>query len=542
MMKVTNDFYKQFEEMCLKLDKVLEENNKLKNNQKNEMIEELKKQHKEEIRLLKEELKNEAKENKKILKENLKNIRLSFRIEKEDLKDTIKSLEKTIEEKDKTIKKLLDEIDRLKNQINKNSNNSSKPSSTNISTPKKKTGANLYNYRKKTNKKPGGQKGHTGYSLSKEKIEQLIKDKKIEVKEIYHKTNNRNKKDIVKYRLGLNISVYAEKHIFKHDENSKDILPKEFYTDVTYDNKIKALCVELGTYNVVAYDRMSDFFNVISNGILTISNGTLVNFNKEFSNNSKSILDNFETEILNSEIIFTDETSGKYNKSNIYVRNYSNEKTVLYKSHKRKGHRAIKDQDILTKFSGGIVHDHDTTMYSYGTKHYECIIHLGRYLEEIIENVKNISWPRYLKKLLFEINKKRKQLINQDINCFTDEEIKNYEMKYDEIIALSKKENEDINSSFYKSKARTLSNRCEKYKENHLAFIKDFNVPFDNNLSERELRIIKTKTKVSGGFRSEDGCENYCNIISIINTAKKRNINPFKAIISVFNKQNIFAC
>ena len=47
---------------------------------------------------------------------------------------------------------------------------------------------------------------------------------------------------------------------------------------------------------------------------------------------------------------------------------------------------------------------------------------------------------------------------------------------------------------------------------------------------------------MSGGFRSEDGCENYCNIISIINTAKKRNINPFKAILSVFNKENIFAC
>ena len=81
---------------------------------------------------------------------------------------------------------------------------------------------------------------------------------------------------------------------------------------------------------------------------------------------------------------------------------------------------------------------------------------------------------------------------------------------------------------------------CEKYKDNHLAFVKDLNVPFDNNLSERELRIVKTKTKVSGGFRSENGCENYCNILSIINTAKKRNINPFKAIISVFSNDDIF--
>ena len=145
-------------------------------------------------------------------------------------------------------------------------------------------------------------------------------------------------------------------------------------------------------YNVVAYDRMSDFFNVISNEILKISNGTLVIFVNEFSSKSEIILNKFENEILNSETIYTDETGSKYNKSNIYVRNYSNEKTVLYKNHRKKGHKAIKDQNILTKFTGGIVHDHDTTMYSYGTKHYEYIIHLCRYLEEIIENVDNIAW------------------------------------------------------------------------------------------------------------------------------------------------------
>ena len=47
-------------------------------------------------------------------------------------------------------------------------------------------------------------------------------------------------------------------------------------------------------------------------------------------------------------------------------------------------------------------------MYSYGTKHYECIIHLGRYLEEIIENVSNVTWSKSLKDLLFEIYNERK--------------------------------------------------------------------------------------------------------------------------------------
>lgn len=48
--------------------------------------------------------------------------------------------------------------------------------------------------------------------------------------------------------------------------------------------------------------------------------------------------------------------------------------------------------------------------------------------------------------------------------------------------------------------------------------------------------------KVSGGFRSESECDNYCDTFSIINTVKKRGIDVFKTIESVFNNKNIFTC
>lgn len=119
MKGYVNDFYRQFEELSLKLDSILEEN-----------------------KLLKKEL---QKVKKDLLKE--------FKIEKDELKETIVNLTKQLEEANKMNEKLQNEIDRLKNQNNKNSSNSSKPSSTNIVTPKSKTGANLYNYRKKSNRK-----------------------------------------------------------------------------------------------------------------------------------------------------------------------------------------------------------------------------------------------------------------------------------------------------------------------------------------------------------------------------------------------------
>lgn len=307
---------------------------------------------------------------------------------------TIDQLKKVLQEKDEKIELLLEENEKLKNKNNKNSNNSSKPSSTNMVTPKKKTGANLYNYRVKTEKKIGGQIGHKGHNLDKKQVDKLIDENKIKVKTITHTIKGSKKKQpTVKYRVELEIRPYVEKHIFKYDENVLETLPKEFYTDVTYGNSIKTLSIHLGCYNVIAYDRLSDFFCVISNNVLNISNGTLVNFVNEFGRKREETIKVLETNFLNGTKGFTDETGTKFNKKKLYIRNYSNEENVVYKVHKHKGHAPIKEDNILPRFCGGIMGDHDTTLYSYGTRNYECNIHLGRYLMELMENIPDTKWP-----------------------------------------------------------------------------------------------------------------------------------------------------
>lgn len=476
--------------------------------------------------------------NKKLDKLMLENKKQSLTIYNLNLE--IKKLNSELKEANELNIKLQEEIDRLKNKNNKNSTNSSKPSSTNITTPKKKTGANLYNYRTKTNKSVGGQIGHKGTNLSKTKVEDLIQNEKIEVKTIYHTIKGNENKEIVKYRLGIEIKPYVEKHIFKCSPKSKETMPKEFYTDVTYDNSIKALSIELGSYNVISYDRLSDFFSVVTNNLINISTGTLVNFVKEFSKKSKETINNLTTNILNGKNLYTDETGTKFKKKNIYVRNYSNKETVIYKAHKNKGHNPIIEDNILTSFCGGIMGDHDTALYSYGTRNYECNIHLGRYLEELIQNVTNISWSCKMKELIFKINNTKKIAIEYELNKFDSNKIKEYEKEYDEILKSALEENKNIKSSFYKDKANKLYRRLKKYKKNHLYFIKDFNIPFDNNLSERDLRIFKTKTKISGGFRSMEVAKDYVNALSIIKTSIKRNINPFESIKAIFDDQVLF--
>lgn len=459
-----------------------------------------------------------------------------------DLNLTIKNLQQSLDKANKLNKKLIEENERLKNQNNKNSNNSSKPSSTNIVTPKKKTRANLYNYRIKSGKKCGGQVGHKGHNLSKKEIEDLIENKKIEVKNITHKIKgNSKKKPIVKYKIELEIKPYVEKHIFEFCEDAKDKLPINFYTDVTYGSSIKTLAIHLGCYNVIAYDRLSDFFKAITNNIINISNGTLVNFLYEFGNKSEETIDVLINDFLNGTKGFTDETGTKFNGKRINIRNYSNYDTVIYKAHKNKGHIPIKEDNILPRFLGGIMGDHDTTLYSYGTKNYECNIHLGRYLMELMENIPDTIWPYKMYDLIFKMNNTRKIAILYGLDKFTEEKIQEYKEEYDEILELAKEENKKIKSTYYrKEKAIPLFNRLVKYKQNHLYFIEDFSVPFDDNLSEQDLRIFKTKTKISGGFRSMKAAQQFANALSIIKTSIKREINPYDAIKDIFDNKVIF--
>ena len=97
-------------------------------------------------------------------------------------------------------------------------------------------------------------------------------------------------------------------------------------------------------------------------------------------------------------------------------------------------------------------------------------------------------------------------------------------------------------SHYYRvKKAKPLYNRLIKYKQNHLYFIEDFNIPFDDNLSERDLRIFKNKTKISGGFRSISVAKDFANALSVIKTSIKRDINPYDTIKSIFNNEVLFA-
>ena len=114
-------------------------------------------------------------------------------------------------------------------------------------------------------------------------------------------------------------------------------------------------------------------------------------------------------------------------------------------------------------------------------------------------------------------------------------EIADFEQRYDLIVAAGYLANPPPVSVKKRGrkkqgKARNMLNRLRSHRHEVLAFMRDFRVPFDNNLAERDIRMMKVKQKISGVFRSARGADMFCRIRSYISTARKNSVPAFEAI------------
>ena len=139
-----------------------------------------------------------------------------------------------------------------------------------------------------------------------------------------------------------------------------------------------------------------------------------------------------------------------------------------------------------------------------------------------------------MKALLCEMNQERKKRMDLGENSFPEEILCDYEKKYMDIIASGRKENKQPGHRYAKKDEKALLNRLEKYMNNHLLFLHDFSVPFDDNMSERDLRKVKNRQKMAGGFRKDSGHEMYCAILTIIETLKRRNMGLIENVKKLF--------
>ena len=478
--------------------------------------------------------KNLFKHNQELIEENEKLKVKITRIETEtankyigvidQLKETVEVLLQKCAALEERVAKLEIENDRLRKQLSNDSGNSSNPPSADI----KPNAPNTYNGRTKTGKKSGGQKGHKGKYLSVEAVEEKIAKGQMHRKIAAH---GKPCSDYTsKYVIDIKMQTIAVEHRFYSDTR----VPKEFRPDVQYGDEIKAIVATLAGQGLVASNRIVDMLSSMTNGAIELSDGTIYNFLLEFNHKVQLPLAGIKTKLLNSAKMNVDETGSRVAQRNMTFRNYSDEKHVFYTVNPTKGKKAIEDDGILPQFVGILIHDHNTVNYNYGTGNGECNVHLIRYLKANSDNTHH-NWSDDMIGFLLALKRCKESAIGYGLSGFDESDIEKYTKRYDEIVRSGFEAVKTTKSRFYQKEEKKLLNRLKKYRDNHLLFAVNFDIPFDNNLSERDLRMIKTKGKVSGCFRSLDGAKTFANLMSIIKTARKQNVSPHIAIRSVFS-------
>lgn len=453
----------------------------------------------------------------------------SLRSEKREHKEDVDRLNKKIDSLTEENRLLKDDNARLRSIINNDSSNTSLPPSTDQKGGKP---ANTFNGRKKTGRKAGGQKGHAGTTLTKSDIEDKIASGRCrhEIRTI-GKASGQNY--VTKYVVDLNVvPVITEIHIYA-DENGKFSIPAQYRSDVTYGENVKALAVSLYSEGVMSNDRIAAFLNAAGNGELDLSEGSVYGFCRKFARASETSIRHLEEKLLIQDVVATDATTVTVNGEQNYIRNFSAGDTVVYHAMNSKSIEALKGLDFLGRYAGILVHDHETALYHFGTDHAECNVHIIRYLRKNTEETGN-QWSDEMISLLGGMNKQRKELIAQRAEAMPAGMIAYYEEKYFSILKQGREENKSTAHKYAKQEETALLGRLEKYSHNHLLFLHDFSVPFDDNLSERDLRKAKNRQKMAGGFRKESGHEMYCSIMTMIETLKKRNMGMIENIKKIF--------
>lgn len=421
---------------------------------------------------------------------------------------------------------LRDDNERMKRILSNNSSNSSLPPSTD----QNRKAANTYNGRKKEGKKPGGQKGHKGNTLTKADVEAKILEGKFEhrVEEI----GTPSHRYISRYRIDLEFRPVATELRIYADADGKFSIPPGFCSDVTYGESVKAFCAYLYSEGVVSVERISECVRSLSDGALSLSGGSVYSFLSAFSKGCEREAAEIQNSLQNAPTLCTDATVVTVDGKNSYIRNFSDKNSVLYCPMDSKSLKALEKLPLLTGFAGILEHDHETALYRFGTGHGECNVHIGRYLEKNSQETGN-RWSRDMKNFLEGMNQARKTLISLGKDCFEEEAYQRYLARYDAILAEGDAQNASTKGRHAKAEEAKLLRRMRKYKENHLLFLKNFQVPYSNNLSERDLRKCKNRQKMSGGFRKNTGVQMYCSILSVVETAKRRGLNILKTITAV---------
>lgn len=441
--------------------------------------------------------------------------------------------------KDALIVDMAKEVDRLKALLNIDGTNSGLPTS---STPinKKKV---IPNSRQKTNKKIGGQLGHAKKKLERfedAEVNDYIAHVPDECPECQCVDLEDTGKVIEKDCLDYKIVVTKIRHGFqvkRCQQCKKEVhvrIPDDLKEENQYGVQVQAMALTLMNQGNMPLNKIRKMIYGFTESEIQLSEGYLCKLQERASRKAWDFCEEIRKEILKQDVVSWDDTVIMINTNRACLRFYGTEKLALYKAHMHKDKEGLDSDNILKLLPSTttVVHDHNRVNYNkdYSFDNAECNVHLLRELKKVQDNLGH-RWAEELATLLTDTNKQREKLIENDVLEFDPEMLSRFFGEFDGIMLKAYRENKEVGSKYYGKEEKTLILRILDYKNEYLAWVVNFSLPFTNNLSERSLRGIKSKMKVSGQFQNAKTATFYANIKSYIETCYRNGINEFSALL-----------
>jgi transposase len=437
------------------------------------------------------------------------------------LKEEIALLREVIIKQERRISEL-EELLR-KSKIYKNSSNSSKPPSSDIFNPKRNQ-----SLREKSGKPTGGQLGHKGTTL------QMIDnpDEIIELNPNYcnkcgcsleneesHFEAKRQEFDIPPVQVIVKEYHRNSKKCPNCGHNQVSEFPQGISNKVQYGPNVESMVSYLSVYQYLPFKRLKECMKHYFK--LDISEGTIDNILKRMSVKAQPIYDKIKETILQSKQAGSDESSVIINGKKFWIWVWQTILSTFITVSESRGTKAI--DDVFPDGLENVVLTTDRWAAQLKTKsagHQLCIAHLLRDLN-FIEEVDKIDWSKRLKELFKKgLRLKKEQLEYSKNNPLVVE----LEQELDILLQ------EQIPKDLY-SKTQTLQKSLIKHRDCILTFLYNKDTPPDNNASERAIRNVKVKQKVSGQFKT--GQQAFCILRSVIDTCLKRGFDIMDTLSSI---------
>jgi len=439
---------------------------------------------------------------------------------------------------------LQERVGELERRLGLNSSNSSKPpSSDGLKKPPRVP--RVRSLRERSGKKPGGQKGHRGETLRPVKNPDVIVG---HYPEMCAKCAAKVPADTsAAYRSRQVVDIPEPKVVVTEhraygcqcpncDTVTWASFPEDVKAPVQYGARICAFVIYLLNYQLLPEDRlaqlMSDLFG------LKMVPATIARMSAACAQRFQCFADAVRERVAAARVKHLDETGFRIGGRTQWLHIFSTALLTFYRV-------AAKRGSLLSGVTGIVVHDHWKPYYTMKrVLHALCNAHHLRELKALVE-IEKEDWARKMQRLLrracHAVNLARERgvrlkppliaLFQQSYERILKEGIAFHETQPPLVRAPAPGERKRRG----RQRRRTGHNlllRLGTRKEDVLRFLTDADVPFTNNQAEQDGRMMKVKQKISGGFRSEDGANNFVTIRSVISTAKKQGWSVLETLSS----------